>query len=261
MEVLKAIILGIVQGLTEFLPISSSGHLLVFENLLGFKSGGMFFNVLMHVASLLAVVIVFWKDVVKVLKNPFGKDMQKIVIATIPTVVIALVVNYFFDDYALNFFVGFGFLISSIIILVTSILQRKNKFIVCKELDLKKSFVIGVVQGLAVFPGISRSGSTICAGLVQKVEREESASFSFIVSIPVILGGMIFELVGGIKNGFGNVDTLSCVFGFVCAFVVALFSIKLMMKIVKKGNWWGFSIYLFLISIFVLLNQFVFGWF
>ncbi len=261
MEVLKAIILGIVQGLTEFLPISSSGHLLVFENLLDFKSGGMFFNVLMHVASLLAIVIVFWKDVVKVLKNPFGKDMQKIVVATIPTIVIALVVNYFFDDYALNFFVGFGFLISSIIILVTSILQRKNKFIVCKELDLKKSFVVGVVQGLAVFPGISRSGSTICAGLVQKVEREESASFSFVISIPVILGGMIFELVGGIKNGFGNVDTLSCVFGFVCAFVVALFAIKMMMKIVKKGNWWGFSIYLFLISIFVLLNQFVFGWF
>lgn len=261
MEVLKAIILGIVQGLTEFLPISSSGHLLVFENLLGFKSGGMFFNVLMHVASLLAVVIIFWKDIVKILKNPLGKDMQKIIIATIPTVVIALIVNYFFDDYALNFFVGFGFLISSIIIFVTSILQRKKQSVVCKELNLKKSFIVGIVQGLAVFPGISRSGSTICAGLIQKVEREECASFSFIISILVILGGMIFELVGGIKNGFGNVDALSCVFGFVCSFIVALFSIKIMMKIVKNGNWWGFSIYLLLLSIVVLLNQFVFGWF
>ena len=260
MNILKAIILGIVQGLTEFLPISSSGHLMIVESLLNFSGGEMFYNVLLHVASLLAVVIVFWKDVVRILKNPLGKEMRFIVLATIPTVIIALVVNHFCDDFMLKSFVGFGFLISAVVIAVTSALQ-KRKNISILEMDNKKAFIIGVVQGLAVFPGISRSGSTICAGLVQKVEREESATFSFLISIPVILGGMVFELAGGIKNGFGNIQALPCILGFVSAFVVALFAIKFMMKIVKKGNWWGFSVYLFLLSIFVLLNQFVFGWF
>lgn len=260
LDIFKAIILGIVQGLTEFLPISSSGHLLIFESVLGFD-GGLFFNVLMHVASLLAVFIVFWKDIVLILKNPFGEDMKHIVVATIPTVVVALIVNFLFDDFALKFFVGFGFLISSIVILITLILQRKEKNGFVLKLTTKKAFVIGFVQGLAVFPGISRSGSTICAGLVQKVEREKSASFSFIISIPVILGGMAFEIFDMIKNGGVKVSALPCVFGFIFAFVVALFSIKFMMKIVKKGNWVGFSIYLFALSTFVLLNQFVLGWF
>lgn len=261
MEILKSIILGIIQGITEFLPVSSSGHLLIFESLLGFSGGGMFYNVLLHVASLLAVFIVFWKDIVNIIKHPFGKEMRQIVIATIPTVILALVVNYLFDDYALKVFVGFGFLISSVVILVTSILQHKNKGLLGGDLTNRKAFIIGVVQGLAVFPGISRSGSTICAGLVQKVDREKSASFSFIISIPVIIGGMVFEIADGIKYGFGNVQALPCILGFVSAFVVAFASIVLMMKIVRRGNWWGFSIYLFLLSVFVLLNQFVFGWF
>lgn len=260
MNVLKAIILGIVQGLTEFLPISSSGHLMIVESLLNFSGGGMFYNVLLHVASLLAVVIVFWKDVIRILKNPLGKEMRFIILATIPTVIIALVVNHFCDDFMLKTFVGFGFLISAIVIAVTSILQKK-KNVIALEMDNKKAFIIGVVQGLAVFPGISRSGSTICAGLVQKVEREESATFSFLISIPVILGGMCFELAKGIKHGFGNIQALPCILGFISAFIVALFAIKFMMKIVKKGNWWGFSVYLFMLSVFVLLNQFVFGWF
>lgn len=260
MDILKAIILGIVQGLTEFLPISSSGHLLLFESVLGFD-GGLFFNVLMHVASLLAVFIVFWKDIVLLLKNPFGEDMKNIVIATIPTVIIALLVNFLFDDFALKFFVGFGFLISSVVILITSILQKREKNQNYMQLTKRKSFVIGLVQGLAVFPGISRSGSTICAGLVQKIEREKCASFSFIISIPVILGGMVFEIFDMVKYGGVKVSALPCVFGFIFAFIVALFSIKFMMKIVKKGNWIGFSIYLFVLSVFVLVNQFVLGWF
>lgn len=259
MNVLKAIILGLIQGLTEFLPVSSSGHLLIAESLLGI-SDSMFYNVLLHVASLMAVIIVFWKDVVLLLKHPFDKPMIRIVVATIPTVILALVVNYFFDDYALKLFVGFGFLISAIIISVTAILQKRRN-ISTIEMNNKQALIVGIVQGCAVIPGISRSGSTICAGLVQGVSREESAKFSFLISIPVILGGMIFEIGGGIKYGFGNVDFVACICGFLTAFVVALLTIKIMMKIVKKGNWWYFSIYLFLLSIVVLLNQFVFGWF
>jgi len=185
--------------------------------------------------------------------------MLNLVIATIPTVIIALLVNHFFNDYALKCFVGFGFLISSVLIFTTSFLKRRQ--ISTAPMTKTSAFIIGVVQGVAVFPGISRSGSTICAGLLQNIEREECASFSFILSIPVIIGGMVFEIASGIKHGFGSVEFLPCIVGFVSAFVVALLTLKIMMKVVKKGKWWGFAIYLLVLSIFVLLNQFVLGWF
>lgn len=261
MNILQAIILGIIQGLTEFLPISSSGHLMLVEHLFGLQSGNLFFNVLLHFATLIAVVIVFWKDVVNLIKHPLGLQMRAIVVATIPTVILALLVNYFFDEFALMGFLGFGFLISAVVITITTVLQKRRPLYNSKTVDSKRAFVIGLVQGLAVFPGISRSGSTICAGLLQGVEREESAKFSFLVSIPVIIGGMVFELASGFKSGFGEVNAVACIIGFVVAFVVALFTIKLMMRLVKKGSWWYFAVYLFVVAIIVLLNQFVFAWF
>ena len=242
MSILQAIILGVLQGLTEFLPISSSGHLMLAEHLFGLKQNTLFFNVLLHFATLVAVVIA-------------------IVVATIPTVILALIVNHFTDEFALMAFLGFGFLISAIVIAVTSIYQKKRPLVNCYQINNKKAFVVGLVQGLAVFPGISRSGSTICAGLLQGVQREECAKFSFLISIPVILGGMIFELYDAVRVGLNNIDALPCIIGFVVAFVVALFTIKFMMKIVKKGNWWYFAIYLTALGILVLLNQYVFCWF
>lgn len=257
MTVLKALILGILQGLTEFLPISSSGHLLLFENILGIKNGDLFFNVLLHLASLLAVIIVFWKDVVDLIKNPFGKKMKTIIVATIPTVVIALIIKYCFNEFQLNAFLGFGFFVSAILLLVTTFLKRKRGL---NELTLnyKNSFVIGLVQGVAVLPGISRSGSTICSGILQGIEREECAKFSFLISIPVILGATILETYEGFKLGFENVNAAACIVGFLASFIVAIVSIKIMLKIVKKGNWFWFSLYLFVLSIFTILNQYIF---
>ena len=260
MTIVYAIILGILQGLTEFLPVSSSGHLILFESIFGISDNNMFFNIIVHVATLVAVVIIFWKDVVNIIKHPFGKEMQFIVTATIPTIAIALIINHYIDDFQMKTFLGFGFLLSAIITGMTAVLQ-KSKASINSELTYGKSFIIGVVQGFAVFPGISRSGSTICASLIQGIEREKSASFSFLISIPVILGGMVFEIADGLKNGFGTVAFGACAFGFIFAFVTALFTIKLMMKFVQKGNWIWFSIYLFALSILVLLNQFVFAWF
>lgn len=257
MKILTALILGILQGLTEFLPISSSGHLLLAENIFGLKNGDMFFNVLLHFASLIAIVIVFWKDIVCILKDPFGNKMKNIIIATIPTVVIALVVKFLFDDYHLSVFLGHGFFISSILILLTTLLNRKRYNTELIDINKKRSFIIGIVQGIAVLPGISRSGSTICAGLLQGVDREECAKFSFLISIPVIFGAMILETVEMAKTGFSNINFWSCIVGFLSSFFIAILTIKLMMKIVKKGSWIWFSIYLFVLSIFVLLNQYV----
>ena len=260
MSVLVALILGIIQGLTEFLPVSSSGHLLLVENIFGISEGSLFFNVLVHFATLIAVVLVFWKDVVYLVRHPFSKEMGTIIVACIPTVIIALLFEHFADEFAMSSFVGFGFLVSGVIVGLTSILQRRKNAI-CTPIDYKKALAIGFVQGLAVLPGISRSGSTICAGLMMKTEREEAGKFSVLISIPVICGGMIFEIIDGCRFGFGKALALPSIVGFLSAFVVALLTIKLMMKVIKSGNWWPFAVYLVLLSIFTLLNQYVFMWF
>ncbi|MBR2909565.1 MAG: undecaprenyl-diphosphate phosphatase [Clostridia bacterium] len=257
MSIIIALFLGLIQGLTEFLPISSSGHLMLFEGLLGLKGSNIFFNLILHFATLLAVVIVFWKDVIELIKHPFGEKMRKIVVATIPTVILALIVKFAIDEFTMVVFLGYGFLVSAVVIFTTFMLQKKQNLLINKNISYKQSFIIGLVQGFAVLPGISRSGSTICAGLLQGVDREECAKFSFLISIPVILGGVIFETADGFLNGFGNVLALPSIIGFLVAFIVALFTIKLMMRVVKKGNWLIFAIYLFVLAGFVLLNQYV----
>ena len=257
MSILIALFLGIIQGITEFLPISSSGHLILFENVLGVSGSNVFFNLILHFASLIAVVIIFWKDVVYLVKNPFGKEMKRIIVASIPTIIVAFVVRYCVEDYILVMFLGYGFLLSSFIIFITSILQKRKTNLGNLDFGYKQSFIIGLVQGFAVLPGISRSGSTICAGLIQGINREESAKFSFLISIPIILGGVGLEIVEGVRFGFGHINIGASIIGFFASFLVALFTIKLMMKIVKRGNWIYFSIYLLLLSIFVLINQYV----
>jgi len=211
-------------------------------------------------ASLLAVVIVFWNDVVDIVKHPFGERMKRIIYATIPTVIIALIVKYGLNEFGLTAFLGFGFFISAVLLLITTLLKKNNKF-KFNEVNNKQSLLIGLAQGVAVLPGISRSGSTICAGLLQGVQREECAKFSFLISIPVILGAMVLETYEGVKVGFENINAFACIVGFVASFIVAVLTIKLMMKIVKKGNWIWFSIYLFILSVFTILNQFVFCFF
>lgn len=259
MAILYALILGLVQGVCEFLPISSSGHLLLLEHIFGITDGSLFFNVLLHFATLVAVIIVFWKDIVWLIRHPLSQETLSVVVATIPTVIIALVVEHFVDEYAMVAFLGFGFLISAIVITLTCILQKRRKTI--HPLGYKNALIIGLAQGVAVFPGISRSASTICTSLMLGVEREQSAKFSFIISLPVILGGMVFEVADGVKSGFGNVNAFACIVGFIAAFLVAIATIKLMMKVVKKGKWWGFALYLFILSAVVILNQYVFMWF
>lgn len=256
MAVWLALILGVVQGLTEFLPVSSSGHLLLLEHVFGLGGSNLFFNVLVHFATLVAVVLVFWKEVVYLIKHPFSRQTLNIVLASAITVVVALVFNRLLGVY-MPALLGFGFLLTSALLFYTTF----KKGSIRKEIGYPQAAVIGLVQGLAIVPGLSRSGSTIAVALAQKAEREEAAKFSFLISLPVIIGGMLFEVIDGVRGGFGQINVVSCIVGFVAAFVTALLTIKLMMKIVKKGRWLPFAIYLLLLGIFVLLNQFWLGLF
>lgn len=257
MAIWVALILGIVQGLTEFLPVSSSGHLLLLSNLFGINEGTLLLTILLHVATLFAILFVLRKEICELIKHPFSRKACNLYLATIPTVLIVFVSKGFFDDAFENSkLLPYFFLLTAILLLVTYFISKKQEQ---RNLDFSNggfrknnltSVVMGIAQGLAVLPGISRSGSTICAGLLCGEDRSEVAKFSFLMSIPVILGSMLFEIL---KGDFGILAVenmaLPTIVAFLSAFVVGVVSIKFMLKVVEKGKYYWFSIYLIALSI------------
>lgn len=238
--------LGIIQGLTEFLPVSSSGHLVLFGNLFGIEES-LFISILLHVATLLSIVVVFYKDIWQMIRHPFSKQTTMLVVATIPTCLIVLVLMPIIKQSFAGGLLPICFLISAILLLVSEQLSKKKEK---KEMTYKTAFIMGIAQGFAVFPGISRSGSTISAGLLSGGEKERVAKFSFLMSIPIIFLSLIMEIyeiaTGSLKL---QIQILPTILAFVSAFVVGIFAIKLMIKLTVKSSLKWFSLYLVIISI------------
>lgn len=255
MTIWVAIILGLTQGLTEFLPVSSSGHLVLLENIFGIENNVILFDVVLHVATLLAVIIVYRKTIWELIKNPFCEKMQKLVFATIPTCIIALAFKNFFENSFSGNLLYLGFTVTAIFLIIAQVVSQKEYQY--RKLSYGNAIVVGVFQGLAILPGISRSGSTITSAIVQGVRREESAEFSFLLSIPVILASLVYECFK-LPNTVVAIPASCFIVAFIVALVAGVLSIKLMLKVVKRAKYWGFSIYLILLSIFLILNQFVF---
>lgn len=269
------IILGLVQGASEFLPISSSGHLVLFYNILGVKENTMLLSVVLHVATLVAVLLCYRKELWVMLKHPFCKTNLKLVVATIPTIVLALALNNLVEITFGNNFIIIGFLITAILLLISQVIDNRNKKI-CSvyhdninknivngrdmtnlNVSYKQAILIGIAQGLAVFPGISRSGSTIATSLILGVKKDDAADFSFLLSIPVILGGLLKEIINCSRgNVVLNFQPFNIAVGCICTFLSGLFCIKLMLKMVKRQNLSWFSFYLVILSIVLVVNQY-----
>ena len=246
MSIWIAILLGVVQGLTEFLPVSSSGHLILFEKLFGADpTQCILFDVVLHLGTVLAVVIVFWKSIVQMVKHPFGEDMQKLVFATLPTIIIALVFKDFFKGTFDGGLLWLGFLVTAIFMFVTDYACKHNYQY--KPLTHKNAIIMGVFQGFAILPGISRSGSTISSALVQGVRRDQSSKFSFLMSIPAILGSLVVELFDTTKSTI-SIGFLPLIFGFFASAIFGYLAIKLMLKVIKKAKFLWFGIYLVILS-------------
>ncbi len=277
-ELFVIIILGLVQGVSEFLPISSSGHLVVLYNIFNITENTILLSVVLHVATLIAVCICYRKQLLCLVKNPFCKTNLKLLTATIPTVVLALLLKNLVEKSFDGTFVTVGFLVTALVLVISQNVQNKNKLqpsvrflsktnSLCNNItDINISYgqalLIGVAQGVAIFPGISRSGSTIATGLICGVNKNDAADFSFLLSIPIIVGSMILEVAKIIKGGVTiQFDFLSLMVGFLVSFFGGLFAIKLMLRFVKNKKLTWFSVYLFLLSAFLILNQFVLGWF
>lgn len=253
MEIFVLCLLGLVQGLCEFLPVSSSGHLVLLSELFGIEDS-LFVSIVLHVATLLAVLVVFRKDIWQMIRHPFSAESMNIVIATIPTCVIVLILMPVVDESFSGSYLAFSFLISACLLLFSQNFAKKRAF--QGTFTRKNALVMGIAQGLAVFPGVSRSGTTICAGLLSGGDKKECAKFSFLMSVPIIILSMIMEIV---KIALGGqtvaVNPIGMILSFLIAFLVGILSIKVMIKLTEKANFKWFSIYLFAlaaITIFVI---------
>ena len=253
MEIFVLCLLGLVQGLCEFLPISSSGHLVLLSELFGVEDS-LFVSIVLHMATLLAVLVVFRKDIWQMIKHPFSAESMNIVIATIPTCIIVLILMPIVDASFGGSYLAFSFLISACLLLFSQNFAKKKA--IQDTFTRKNALIMGIAQGLAVFPGISRSGTTICAGLLSGGDKKECAKFSFLMSVPIIILSMIMEIV---KISLGGqtvaVSPIGMILSFLIAFLVGILSIKVMIKLTEKANFKWFSIYLFalaVITIFVI---------
>ncbi len=271
MEIWQAIILGLVQGLTEFLPVSSSGHVAFFQGVFGINDDqiALFFTIILHLGTLVAVCVVFWKDIIALFKKPF-KTLGFLVLATVPAVISGLLVKFFdLDEILLNrscmgiVLAVFFFVTASVLFITEMVVKRRQNTL---PLCFKTVIPMGVAQAMAVLPGISRSGSTICAGTLAGCRSEDVAKFSFLMSIPVILGSFVVELGSGLYKGEiqqsfvegGATLGWSVALGFIISAISGLFAIKVMLKVIKKANYKWFSLYLVLLSITCLVLHFTY---
>ncbi len=258
MDILDAIILGIIQGLTEFLPVSSSGHLELGKAILGDNSlpeESLLFTVVLHFATALSTLVVFRKDILDIIKGilklKWNEDMQfltKIVISMLPAVVVGL----FFEDQLEALFGGDIFLVGCMLIVTAVLLFLANKAKdTTKNVSFKNAFVIGISQAIAMLPGISRSGATISTSVLIGNDKTKAARFSFLMVVPLIFGKIAKDILSGdISSNSQNFTALSV--GFVAAFVAGLFACTWMISLVKKSKLSYFALYCVIVGVIAI---------
>lgn len=251
MDWFQALILGLIQGLTEYLPVSSSGHLTIGQEILGISGGdNLMFDVAVHVATVCSTLVVLWSEIEWIVKGLFKcelNDETRYALNILVSMIPVGIVGVFFKDKVEAIF-GSGLLIVGIMLLVTASLLAFSYYAKPRQkekISLKDAFIIGVAQACAVMPGLSRSGSTIATGLLLGNKKERLAQFSFLMVIPPILGEALLDGVKAVKgvDVFGDIGTLPLIVGFVAAFASGCFACKWMINIVKRGKLIYFAAY------------------
>jgi len=267
-ELVKAVVLGVIQGLTEFLPVSSSGHLVIFSELLGFQEQGIAFEVFLHFGTLLAVLIYFRKEIARLISAPYEIWIKKetneeskeylnwdiqIIIATIPAVIIGLAFKDEIEAAFSNVFMVYFMLI------ITGLLMFSIPFIKQRDskITARRSFLIGLAQAFAIMPGISRSGSTIFTGVIQGIKSENAAKFSFLMSVPVILGAVILKTKDLLDVPPSSAELLNLILGTIASFIAGYFAIIWLMDFVKKGKLQWFGYYCFALAAVGIISSLI----
>lgn len=261
MTTLQALFLGLIQGITEFFPISSSGHLVLFENLFQLQpEEHTFFNILVHAGTLLAILIYFRKDIIDILQGIFKLDKNyirlatNIIISTIPIVIVGLTL----EDQISQFFskpqaVAAALGTTGLFFLLGEKLHNKKEDTLF--FSPLKALLIGVVQSVAVIPGVSRSGSTLTAGLIGGIDRSKSAEYSFLIAIPAISGAVVLSVAKVFTESTQEALHIApLLVGFLASFISGYISIKFLMNLYKKHSLKGFAAYLIIVSTCILLS-------
>ncbi len=270
MDIGKAAILGIVQGLTEFLPVSSSGHLVLGKHFLGLTQQGIEFEVFVHFGTLLAVVTIFWRDLIDIVKAFFSlftpqfykvgirhqyqrntnfKLLIFLIVATIPAAVIGLL----FEDNIVSAFQNPKFtcamlIVTALLLFLTLFVKRADQ-----SLKAKNTVVMGFAQAMAILPGISRSGSTISAGLFLKVNGDTAARFSFLLAVPAILGATVLKIADLAQAGIDGNYFLVLAVGMISAYISGYLAIETLLGIVRRGKLYVFAPYCFILGLLGLI--------
>ena len=267
MDWLQALLMGIFQGLTEYLPVSSSGHLAIAGELLGVEDPDkvMSFTIAVHAATVLSTIVVLWKEIVWIFRGLFCWDgrlnkEQKYAINILISMIPIAIVGLFFKDYIEKAFSGL--IVVGCCLIVTSILLSFSFFArprVKDNISMTDAFIIGIAQAVAALPGLSRSGSTIGTGLILGNKKESLAQFSFLMAIPPILGMALLDfkdmLEVGVSEAMAGITPLSLAIGAIAAFITGCLACKLMIDLVKKGKMIWFAIYCFIVGCAVLIWQ------
>jgi undecaprenyl-diphosphatase len=258
----EALILGLIQGLTEYLPVSSSGHLAIGQALFGMNDGAdnLMFTVAVHVATVLSTVVILWSEIDWVLKGLFKfkmNDETKYVLNIIVSMIPVGVVGLLFKDQVEEIF-GSGLLVVGCCLLITAALLTFSYYAKPRQkerISMKDAFIIGIAQAIAVLPGVSRSGSTIATGLLLGNKKESLAQFSFLMVIPPILGEALLDVLKMMKGEdvMGGIETLPLMVGFVAAFLAGCVACKWMINIVKRGKLIYFGIYCAIVGVVTII--------
>ncbi|MCL2353077.1 MAG: undecaprenyl-diphosphate phosphatase [Defluviitaleaceae bacterium] len=262
MTLFEAVILGIIQGLTEFIPVSSSGHLALGQILFGLEQDGLLFEMVVHIGTLIPVVIIFWKDIWAIIRRPFQKMTLLLIIGTIPVVIVGLLL----EDIVGNAFTSLmwlavGFVITGVTLMFADRIRNNKKK--SEDITILDAAIVGIAQAIAIFPGISRSGSTVMAALGRGIEREAAAKFSFLLSIPVVLGATVLQVVHLIRDDghiyATNVDFWPLALAFVAAMLSGYLAIKLMLMAIKKAKLRYFAYYVLILAVAIVVGMVIFN--
>ena len=252
MSLIDAIIIGLVQGITEFLPISSSGHLVIFQNLLNVNLPGNLIEVAAHLGTLLSIILIYWKEILNLIINIRLEKTRKyilfLLIGTLPSAFFVLSAKSFILEMFESIkSVSVALIITGLVLFLSNFAIRRNE-----KINLKKGLFIGLAQACAIIPGISRSGMTISAALISGVSNKEAAKFSFLLAIPAILGAIIVTAID-IRYEFASTIWLPIAITSVTAFISGYYALKILIKLLENGKFYYFAYYCLLLGLITLI--------
>ncbi len=247
MNPLEASILAVVQGLTEFLPVSSSGHLALASNLLNVPEGGLAFDIVLHLGTLVAVFVFYWKDIAALVRGIVLRERKSLILGltlvagTVPVAIAGFLFGDFIEGLRSNmFFISGALVFTGTILFFSGRIPSTGK----PGITFKRGVLVGLAQTMAILPGVSRSGTTICTGLAAGLSREEAARFSFLLAIPAILGAAVKEL----PSASWSIPFSNIIVGFLVSAVVGFGALSLLVKFVKQGRLTGFAWYCWIVA-------------